>query len=154
MGLVRRDDCSCRDNDKWLSCWTAKCNVRVSIIDIIDARKSLIWRSWQNNSAFRKFCCHLLILTSGWPEITGLAGAWEALFAYDSLIFSLTIYKTWKVRQDYVITGVEIPLITLILRDGEIQFEYPRFPELIFLVIGAIYFSWEPFSCLLSFTGM
>lgn len=51
-----------------------------------------------------------------------LAGAWEALFVYDSLIFSLTIYKTWRVRQDYAVTGVEIPLITTILRDGTIYF--------------------------------
>jgi len=51
-----------------------------------------------------------------------LAGAWEALFVYDSLIFSLTIYKAWKVRQDYAVTGVDIPLISLILRDGAIYF--------------------------------
>ena len=59
-------------------------------------------------------------------QIVGLAGAWEALFAYDSLIFSLTVYKTWKFRRDHAITGVEIPLISLILRDGKIHFEFSQ----------------------------
>ncbi|KAF8799570.1 hypothetical protein BYT27DRAFT_7201457 [Phlegmacium glaucopus] len=63
--------------------------------------------------------CHV-----GLPPITAirLAGAWEALFAYDSIIFSLTIYKTWKARRDHAVTGVEIPLISLILRDGAMYF--------------------------------
>ncbi|KJA15292.1 hypothetical protein HYPSUDRAFT_72147 [Hypholoma sublateritium FD-334 SS-4] len=46
------------------------------------------------------------------------ATAWEALFIYDLLIFSLTIIKTWKARRDHAITGISIPLISLILRDG------------------------------------
>ncbi|PPQ94408.1 hypothetical protein CVT25_002496, partial [Psilocybe cyanescens] len=52
----------------------------------------------------------------------GLAGAWEALFVYDSIIFALTIVKTWKARQDHAITGISIPLISLMLRDGAIYF--------------------------------
>ncbi|KAF8157111.1 hypothetical protein B0H34DRAFT_486936 [Crassisporium funariophilum] len=51
-----------------------------------------------------------------------LAGAWEALFVYDSIIFSLTLFKTWKARRDHAITGIEIPLISMILRDGAIYF--------------------------------
>jgi len=65
------------------------------------------------------FGCHVAL-----PTITAyrLAGAWEALFVYDSIIFSLTIYKAWTVRRDYAVTGVAIPLISLILRDGAIYF--------------------------------
>ncbi|KAF9555901.1 hypothetical protein CPC08DRAFT_642236, partial [Agrocybe pediades] len=55
-------------------------------------------------------------------NLTGIAGAWEALFAYDCLIFTLTIRKTWKGRKNYAITGTSIPLVTLILRDGAIYF--------------------------------
>ncbi|KAF9549075.1 hypothetical protein CPC08DRAFT_699538 [Agrocybe pediades] len=51
-----------------------------------------------------------------------IAGAWEALFVYDSIIFTLTILKTWKARREHRITGVTIPLISLILRDGAIYF--------------------------------
>jgi len=51
-----------------------------------------------------------------------LAGAWEALFVYDLLIFSLTLRKTWKARKDHSITGINVPLISLILRDGAIYF--------------------------------
>jgi len=63
--------------------------------------------------------CHVGLLT---PIAIRLAGAWEALFAYDSIIFSLIMYKTWKFRRDYAVTGIEIPLISLILRDGIIYF--------------------------------
>ncbi|KAF9549074.1 hypothetical protein CPC08DRAFT_769155 [Agrocybe pediades] len=51
-----------------------------------------------------------------------IATAWEAVFAYDCLIFTLTIMKTWKGRKNYAITGTRMPLITLILRDGAIYF--------------------------------
>ncbi|KIM42439.1 hypothetical protein M413DRAFT_27197 [Hebeloma cylindrosporum] len=51
-----------------------------------------------------------------------LAGAWEALFVYDSIIFALTFLKTWKARRDHSITGIGIPLISIILRDGAIYF--------------------------------
>ncbi|KAF5318787.1 hypothetical protein D9619_010639 [Psilocybe cf. subviscida] len=49
-----------------------------------------------------------------------IAGAWEALLVYDCIIFGLTIYKTWTARLDHVITGISIPLITLLLRDGAV----------------------------------
>lgn len=95
------------------------------------------------NSAIRKLSCHLIKF---WDHPTdcrpiGLAGAWEALFAYDSIIFSLTIYKTWKARRDHAVTGVEIPLISLILRDGEMPSEFPTPVSLLYWFLGAIYFS-------------
>ncbi|TFK33412.1 hypothetical protein BDQ12DRAFT_576900, partial [Crucibulum laeve] len=46
------------------------------------------------------------------------ATAWEALFVYDSMIFGFTIFKTWQTRREHIITGIRIPLISLILRDG------------------------------------
>ena len=54
-----------------------------------------------------------------------MAAAWEALLAFDSIIFGLTLYKTWKTRRDYAHTGIEMPLISLLLRDGTMQFEFP-----------------------------
>ncbi|KAF9479858.1 hypothetical protein BDN70DRAFT_878276, partial [Pholiota conissans] len=63
--------------------------------------------------------CHVA-LSSG--SAKRLAGTWEALFIYDSIIFSLTILKTWKARRDHNITGISIPLISLMLRDGAVYF--------------------------------
>ncbi|KAF5318709.1 hypothetical protein D9619_010635 [Psilocybe cf. subviscida] len=51
-----------------------------------------------------------------------IAGAWEALLVYDCIIFGLTIFKTWSARHHHVITGISIPLTTLLLRDGAIYF--------------------------------
>ena len=83
------------------------------------------WYSQQNTVQFASFAgfyyYYFKILAN--CRFIGLAGAWEALFAYDSIIFSLIMYKTWKVRRDYAVTGIEIPLISLILRDGEMSFE-------------------------------
>ncbi|KAF9525455.1 hypothetical protein CPB83DRAFT_870879 [Crepidotus variabilis] len=64
--------------------------------------------------------CHVGLSreTSSLMRITGLAGAWEALFVYDSIIFGLTLLKTYKVRRDHIITGIQIPLISMILRDA------------------------------------
>lgn len=83
-----------------------------------------------NTVQFASFAVVLLILDLGWLQIIGLAGGWEALFAYDSIIFSLIMYKTWKIRRDYAVTGIEIPLVSLILRDGEMQFDFPQFLSL------------------------
>lgn len=53
--------------------------------------------------------------------VTGLAAAWEALFLYDSMIFGLTLYKTWSTSREYVTTSRSLPpLVTLIFRDGEL----------------------------------
>ena len=93
-------------------------------------------------SAIRKFYCLLSFRFRADCRLLllGLAGAWEALYAYDSIIFSLILYKTWKVRRDYAVTGIEIPLISLILRDGEIQswisLPPPKFSKLIFFGYG------------------
>ncbi|KAF4616819.1 hypothetical protein D9613_008367 [Agrocybe pediades] len=63
--------------------------------------------------------CHVGLSTG---TAIRLAGAWEALFVYDSIIFGLTVFKTWNARRDHSITGISIPIITLILRDGAIYF--------------------------------
>ncbi|KAF9555897.1 hypothetical protein CPC08DRAFT_695019 [Agrocybe pediades] len=51
-----------------------------------------------------------------------MAGAWEALFVYDSMLFTLTILKTWKAWKVHALTGVRMPILYLILRDGAIYF--------------------------------
>ncbi|KAJ7592378.1 hypothetical protein C8J56DRAFT_1046749 [Mycena floridula] len=54
-----------------------------------------------------------------------LAAAWEALFAYDTLLFCLTLCKTYT-RRYYDDSGIRIrvsaPLVSLVLRDGAIYF--------------------------------
>lgn len=78
-----------------------------------------------SHSAIRKFCRDLSNLNFDWLPLLGVAAAWEALLAFDSIIFGLTLYKTWKTRRDYAHTGIEMPLISLLLRDGTMQFEFP-----------------------------
>ncbi|KAF9555896.1 hypothetical protein CPC08DRAFT_695015 [Agrocybe pediades] len=51
-----------------------------------------------------------------------MAAAWEALFVYDSVIFTLTIYKTWQARRERALLGDNLPILYLILRDGAIYF--------------------------------
>ncbi|KAF5324247.1 hypothetical protein D9619_011401 [Psilocybe cf. subviscida] len=58
----------------------------------------------------------------GFKTSIRIAAAWEALLVYDCIIFGLTIFKTWTARLDHAITGINIPLITLLLRDGAIYF--------------------------------
>ncbi|KAF8890470.1 hypothetical protein BD779DRAFT_1671403 [Infundibulicybe gibba] len=50
-----------------------------------------------------------------------LAAAWEALFVYDSIIFALTLVKTWREGRNVAIDK-RLPVITLFLRDGAIYF--------------------------------
>ena len=52
--------------------------------------------------------------------------AWEALFAYDSLIFFLTVYKTYRERTRNNV-AVFNNLVELIWRDGkQVYFTMPR----------------------------
>ncbi|KAI0726586.1 hypothetical protein C8Q72DRAFT_845211 [Fomitopsis betulina] len=49
-----------------------------------------------------------------------LAVAWESLFVFDCMIFSLTMYKTWKHRQP--LRNNRLDLITMMSRDGALYF--------------------------------
>ncbi|RDB22108.1 hypothetical protein Hypma_010738 [Hypsizygus marmoreus] len=51
-----------------------------------------------------------------------LAGAWEALFVYDSILFTLTMAKTWRGRHEFPFNRASVPVIYLIFRDGAIYF--------------------------------
>ncbi|KAF8876006.1 hypothetical protein BD779DRAFT_1804447 [Infundibulicybe gibba] len=51
-----------------------------------------------------------------------LATPWEASFAYDSIIFALTVIKTWRAGRDMEFRARLLPLTTLLLRDGAIYF--------------------------------
>lgn len=63
--------------------------------------------------------CHI-----GLSSVTAirLAGAWEALFVYDTILFCFTMAKTWKGRHEFAITRASLPIIYLIFRDGAIYF--------------------------------
>ncbi len=57
-------------------------------------------------------------------------------------MFSLTILKTWNARRDHAVTGINIPLISLILRDG--MFLYSIIlcsTKLNIMHLGAVYFA-------------
>ncbi|KAF8890461.1 hypothetical protein BD779DRAFT_1799537, partial [Infundibulicybe gibba] len=61
--------------------------------------------------------CHMISLDTS----IRIAGAWEAVFVYDSIIFALTLAKTWQERRNVAIHK-RLPVITLLLRDGVIYF--------------------------------
>ncbi|KAF8874546.1 hypothetical protein BD779DRAFT_1804908 [Infundibulicybe gibba] len=52
---------------------------------------------------------------------TRLAAAWVALFAYDSIVFVLTLVKTWQAGRKIQIRP-RLPIVALLLRDGSIYF--------------------------------
>ncbi|KAL6306030.1 hypothetical protein BKA93DRAFT_730040 [Sparassis latifolia] len=54
------------------------------------------------------------------PRVTAIrtAVAWEALFIYDILIFSLTVFKTFKERSRNVVTVGKFDVVSLIFRDA------------------------------------
>ena len=49
---------------------------------------------------------------------TDIAVAWEALFVYDLMIFSLTLYRSYKERLEYGVP-MHTDLFSLIIRDGK-----------------------------------
>ncbi|KAI0777258.1 hypothetical protein BD413DRAFT_173739 [Trametes elegans] len=56
------------------------------------------------------------------PPMAGLAVSWEALFAFDCMIFTLTICKTFRERYRHRISSGKHDIISLILRDGSMYF--------------------------------
>ena len=68
------------------------------------------------------------------------AAAWEANFLYDTIIFILTVAKTWEGRRSISGGRRGIGLIQLMLRDGE-SYSYSSpvyWPD---LFIGALYYA-------------
>ncbi|KAH9831175.1 uncharacterized protein C8Q71DRAFT_783117 [Rhodofomes roseus] len=51
-----------------------------------------------------------------------IAVAWESLFVFDCMIFSLTMWKTWKQRSLYLVPADKLDLVSLISRDGAMYF--------------------------------
>jgi hypothetical protein len=52
-------------------------------------------------------------------EFLDLAVAWEALLGFDSLIFILTLLKTYRVRpRHHFMLQKRINIVSLVLRDG------------------------------------
>ncbi|KAF8874555.1 hypothetical protein BD779DRAFT_1678697 [Infundibulicybe gibba] len=62
--------------------------------------------------------CHIALL---YPTSTRLATGWLALFAYDLVVFALTLAKTWQAGRKIKI-HTRLPIIALLLRDGAIYF--------------------------------
>lgn len=69
-----------------------------------------------------------------------LAASWEALFTYDTLLFVLTVSKTWRARHRRLLTRTSIPIVSLVLRDGMSKYD-PNIRDLnsIFLTYQALY---------------
>ncbi|KAJ6511677.1 hypothetical protein DFH09DRAFT_1197742 [Mycena vulgaris] len=47
---------------------------------------------------------------------------WEAVFVYDVMIFCLLFYKSHRTRRDSGLRWAQIPLLSLLIRDGSIYF--------------------------------
>lgn len=47
-----------------------------------------------------------------------LGGAWEGIFFYDTVLFALTFLRTWKAHKYHAVTGINIPMVSLIFGDG------------------------------------
>ncbi|KAJ7487970.1 hypothetical protein FB451DRAFT_1226075 [Mycena latifolia] len=62
--------------------------------------------------------CHL-----GVSEISGyhLSATWAALFLYDSIVFGMTLFKTYSTRRQLG-SGNNLPIHRLIVRDGALYF--------------------------------
>ncbi|KAF8876010.1 hypothetical protein BD779DRAFT_1677997 [Infundibulicybe gibba] len=74
----------------------------------------------QNTSTSQQmFGCHTGI---SYDTSKRLATAWEASFAYDSIIFTLTLMKRWRAGQNIDVHVQQLPIFTLLLRDGAIYF--------------------------------
>ncbi|KAI0659312.1 hypothetical protein C8Q70DRAFT_1054155 [Cubamyces menziesii] len=51
-----------------------------------------------------------------------LAVSWESLFAFDCMVFGLTVYKTFRERYRHRVSSGRHDIISLILRDGAMYF--------------------------------
>jgi len=56
-------------------------------------------------------CLHIISLD--------LAVTWEGFFLYDSIVFCLTLFKTYKTRYRFTVAQTSVPILTLMLRDGK-----------------------------------
>ncbi|KAF8874536.1 hypothetical protein BD779DRAFT_1678681 [Infundibulicybe gibba] len=65
------------------------------------------------------FGCHVGL---SYDSSARIVTAWESLFAYDSMIFTLTLIKTWQARRSMKLRTRELSIITLLLRDGAVYF--------------------------------
>ncbi|KAJ7270410.1 hypothetical protein C8J57DRAFT_1508446 [Mycena rebaudengoi] len=54
------------------------------------------------------------------PSVLDLAGPWECLFAFDAMIFGMTIYKGYVTRRDA--GGANMPIHRVLVRDGAMYF--------------------------------
>jgi len=55
-------------------------------------------------------------------KATYLAITWSCALTYDSLIFCLTVYKSYRTRKTYAKMDIQIPLMNLMIRDGVVYF--------------------------------
>ncbi|KIK56467.1 hypothetical protein GYMLUDRAFT_821304 [Collybiopsis luxurians FD-317 M1] len=63
------------------------------------------------------FKCHTKL--SFFPSVQE-AGAWEALFLYDVMLFGMILYKTYQTHHE--LRPLRIPLVDIIIRDGSLYF--------------------------------
>lgn len=73
-----------------------------------------------SSHAIQQTGCHIALSPR---TAVRLAIAWEALFAYDTIVFGLTIFKTYQGGHGTgALFSTSIPLIRLVARDGAIYF--------------------------------
>ncbi|KAK0454091.1 uncharacterized protein EV420DRAFT_1765901 [Desarmillaria tabescens] len=93
------------------------CNIRVLMYMLGSGVILFAVSCWsltdQKSDRWKDSGCHI-----GLSRVTAIrvATAWEALFIYDSMLFSLTFYTAYKNRTE------NIPLLYLVFRDGVIYY--------------------------------
>ncbi|KAJ6627622.1 hypothetical protein B0H10DRAFT_355111 [Mycena sp. CBHHK59/15] len=63
--------------------------------------------------------CHI---ANSFKNGVHLAVPWESLFIYDVMIFVTLFYKSLRRRSEFGMTWTNIPILTLLLRDGAMYF--------------------------------
>ncbi|KAK7047842.1 hypothetical protein VNI00_006170 [Paramarasmius palmivorus] len=98
------------------------------------AQFSLFYRSRESSLESRR--CHT---PRDDRQAAQAAVPWEAAFFYDTLIFSLALYKAYRTKKEL---GVRLPLLNIIVRDGEVFRNNSTIRNLLIPLrsIGSLYF--------------
>jgi len=113
------------------------CSWCIVLSNVLTLHKILQWITWVIYTHNKVLIDNLRV---------DLAAAWEALLAFDSLIFILTVLKTYKGRHRHrFISMRRINIVSLVLRDGVSANEPLHCCETdlkYFHCLGATYYGW------------
>ncbi|KAJ7720220.1 hypothetical protein B0H14DRAFT_623466 [Mycena olivaceomarginata] len=102
------------------SSFTAIAVVSATLSQIVPVPTRVSGACIRGNTASRSPSCRDCHLAVDESASYYLAGPWECLFAFDTMIFGMTTYKGYITRRD--IGGVNMPIHRLLVRDGAMYF--------------------------------